>query len=91
MQSKDTRVFTVDGKQVRFDAQIFNKNFESCRRSKKIGVGEFEEQLAEKTECFQGSRSQLAFPQERSQRCRNANQNCKNARLVRLDPADERN
>lgn len=38
MQSKDTRVFTVDGKQVRFDAQIFNKNFESCRRSKKIGV-----------------------------------------------------
>lgn len=48
MQSKDTRVFTVDGKQVRFDAQIFNKNFESCRRSKKIGVGEFEEQLAKK-------------------------------------------
>lgn len=48
MQSKDTRVFTVDGKQVRFDAQIFNKNFESCRRSKKIGVGELEEQLAEK-------------------------------------------
>lgn len=48
MQSKDTRVFTVGGKQVRFDAQIFNKNFEIYRRCKKLKIGELEEQLAEK-------------------------------------------
>jgi transcriptional regulator with XRE-family HTH domain len=47
MQSKDTRVFTVVGKQVMFDAQIFNKNFEIYRR-KKLKIGELVEQLAEK-------------------------------------------
>lgn len=49
MLSKETRVFIVNGKRVRFDEHLFNKSFENYRRKEKISVGELEQRIADKT------------------------------------------
>lgn len=48
MGSRNTRIFNVDGKKVRFDSHIFEKCFDEFRRREKLNVHELEERLAEK-------------------------------------------
>ena len=48
MQSKETKIFTVEGKNVRFNAKIFNRSFITYARNNKKKIGDLEELLAER-------------------------------------------